>query len=165
MTRARKTLTLARFDRAHRLLDGMPESPAILRRQPTALPPPTPELSYRYQRLGWKNIDLDFAGAKPADQPIHRAIAALSVGSPLSLRQDDNGAWVLCDTRGTFVGKLSRSFTPPPAMRCIDAGVAAIHVRRIKDVGDEHKSRISEHGGSWEMIVPELVFAPAAQAM
>lgn len=158
MTRARKTLTLARFDRMQGLLDRLPESPAILHRLPTALPPPMPELAYRYQRLGWGEVDLDFAGTKPREHMLHRGIAALSVGSPLTLRQEQN--WVLCDEQDTIVGKLSRNFKPPKSMHCIEVRVAAIHVRRIKDVGDEYKARISGQCEDWEMVIPELVFAP-----
>lgn len=160
MTRARKTLTLARFDRAQGLLDGLPESPAILRRLPTALPPPMPELAYRYQRLGWGEINLDFAGTRPKEHTLHRRIAALSVGSPLTIREEKIGNWVLCDAQDTIVGKLSRSFKSPKGMRCIEAHVAAIHVRCIKDVSDEHKARMSDQCEDWEMLVPELVFAP-----
>ena len=43
---------------------------------------------------------------------------------------------------------------------CIKARVAAIHVRRRKDVGEEHQARLSDQCEVWEMIVPELVFAP-----
>lgn len=160
MTRARKTLALACFDRAQGLLDRLPESPAILRRPPTALPPPMPELAYLYQRLGWENIDLDFSGGRPATHPLHRDLAALAVGSLLILREASLGRWVLCNEQELVVGKLSSKFRPPDGMRCIKACVAAIHVRRIKDVRDEYKSRISDQAVSWEMVVPELVFAP-----
>ena len=153
---------LARFDRAHGLLDAIPESPAVLRRPSTALPPPMPELSHRYRHLGWAEINLDFAGSRPPDHPVHRAIASLSVGCPLSLLQEGAGNWVLNDAHGVIVGKLSRSFKPPLGMRCIKATVVSIHLRHIKDVGEEHKSRISNESESWEMIVPELVFSPAA---
>ena len=163
MTRARKTLMLARFDRGHALLDALPESSAIVRRSPTALPAPMAELSCLYQRLGWAEVNLDFAGTRPASHPIHGAIAALSVGSPLTLHQEVNGSWLLRDAQNTLVGKLSGKFQPRPGMRCIEARVAAIHVRRFKDVSEEHRSRISDPGGRWEMIVPELVFAPLAR--
>ncbi len=160
MTRARKTLMLARFERTPGWLDALPESPAILRRPPTALPPPMPELAYRYQRLGWGEINLDFSGTRPAAHVLHRAIAALTVDSLLTLRQEQFGNWVLCDAQDAIVGKLSRGFTPPQDMHCVEARVAAIHVRRLTDVADEHKARISEQCDSWEMVIPELVFAP-----
>jgi hypothetical protein len=117
------------------------------------------ELAYRYQRLGWAEINLDYAGTRPAGHAVHRNIAALSVDSPLILKQEQAGNWILCDAQGALVGKLSRNFKPPKNMQCIKARVAAIHVRRVKDVGEEHKARISDQCDCWEMVVPELVFA------
>jgi hypothetical protein len=79
------------------------------------------------------------------------------------LSQKSDGCF-LCDESGATVGKLSGEFKPPSAMRCIDARVASIHVRRIKDVGEEYRAGIHEQNEAWEMIVPELVFAPGEQA-
>jgi ATP-dependent DNA helicase RecQ len=166
ITRARQTLMLARFARPHAWLDELGEScelcdsPAVQRRPPTALPPPLPELAYRYLRPSWKEINLDFSGTRPAAHPIHHAIAVLSVDDPLTLRRTRNGALELCTAQGEPVGRLSGSFSPPTGMHCIDARVASIHVRCLRDVGEEHRSRISELCATWEMIVPELVFAP-----
>ena len=58
MTRARKTLTLARFSGAHALLDTLPDKASILRRPPTLLPVPPPELARHYSRLTLKDVDL-----------------------------------------------------------------------------------------------------------
>ena len=163
MTRARKTLMLARFSRGNALLDALPGtsgSPAILCRPATELPAPMRELSRCYQRLGWRDINLDFAGGRPPAHPTHQAIAALSVGSLLTLQQQGNGRYVLSDAHGTHVGQLARSYTPPTGMRCCQASVAAIHVRHIKDVHEEHRARINAQCTSWEMVVPELTFEP-----
>ena len=74
MTRARQTLMLARFDRPHLLLDSLPACAAVVRRERTALVA-TPELmaklACRYLRLGWKAINLDYAGTKPSQHAIH----------------------------------------------------------------------------------------------
>ena len=43
-------------------------------------------------------------------------------------------------------------------MHCIEARVAAIHVRRPRDVAEAYKSRINAQCESWEMVVPELVY-------
>ena len=163
MTRARKTLTLARLERSGGWLDALPESPAILHRPPTHLPPPMPELAWRYLRLGWSEINIDFAGTRPPSHPVHHAMARLSAGSPLTLRHEQAGNPVLCDAHGTLVGRLSGKFKPPNGMKCIDARVAAIHVRRVKDVGEEHRARIDDRCDSWETVIPELVFAPEEQ--
>jgi ATP-dependent DNA helicase RecQ len=162
MTRARKTLVLARFDRGHVLADALPDSPALLRRPPTELPPPMPELANQYKRLGWGEINLDYSGTRPMADAIHRNIAALAVDDGLLLRQEQSGVWALSDVHGAVVGKLSRAFSPPAGMHCIKARVAAIHVRHRKDVGEEHQARLSDQCEAWEMIVPELVFAPAS---
>jgi ATP-dependent DNA helicase RecQ len=90
-------------------------------------------------------------------------IAALSIGSSLTLRQGPAGNWSLCDAQGAVVGRLARSFIPPKGMDCIMAHVASIHVRRLNDVGEEHRARIDDGRESWEMVVPELVFAPATR--
>ncbi|MFZ4537078.1 RecQ family ATP-dependent DNA helicase [Propionivibrio sp.] len=160
MTRARKTLALARFGRGQALLDGLLETTAILRRPAMPLPTPPPELARRYRRLGWKQIDLDFAAQHPPGQAIHQAIAALAVGSRIELRQRSASTWRLCDAQGVDIGSLSQHFAPEQNMDCIEARVAAIHVRRPRDVADQYKSRINPHCESWEMVVPELVFAP-----
>jgi ATP-dependent DNA helicase RecQ len=119
-----------------------------------------PELANRYQRLGWGEINLDYSGTRSPVEAIHRSIAALTVDDDLMLHQEKSGAWVLSNTQGAIVGKLSRAFAPPEGMHCIQARVAAIHVRRRKDVGEEHQARLSDQCEAWEMIVPELVFAP-----
>ena len=90
-------------------------------------------------------------------------MARLSAGSPLTLRHEQAGNPVLCDAHGTLVGRLSGKFKPPNGMKCIDARVAAIHVRRVKDVGEEHRARIDDRCDSWETVIPELVFAPEEQ--
>ncbi|WP_300453021.1 hypothetical protein [Accumulibacter sp.] len=47
-------------------------------------------------------------------------------------------------------------------MHGIEARVAAIHVRRPRDEAEAYKSRINTQGESWEMVVPELVYAPGS---
>ena len=164
MTRARKTLALARLDRGQAWLDApaglSSASPAILRRLATALPTPPRELARRYRRLGWRQIDLDFAAQYPPGHAIHQALAALAVGSRIELRQQSAKAWRLCDAQGVDIGALSQHFEPENNMACMEVRVAAIHVRRPRDVADQYKSRINAKSESWEMLVPELVYAP-----
>ncbi len=47
-------------------------------------------------------------------------------------------------------------------MHGIEARVAAIHVRRPRDVAEAYQSRINAQCQSWEMLVPELVYAPGS---
>ncbi len=157
MTRARKSLTLARFDERHSLLDALPETPDILHRAPVRLPQPTPDLARRYQRLALRDVDLGFAGRHALTSSVHEAIAALSAGDPLRLRPALK-RWELADTRGRTVGRLARAYAPPASMRCITAQVAAIIIRQREDTEPEYRDSVRCE--RWEVVMPELVFEP-----
>ena len=78
MTRARRTLTLARLQGPHPFLDDLQADQAVLRREePLPRPQPGHELARRYQRLSLRDVFLGFAGYRPSDHAAHRAIAAL----------------------------------------------------------------------------------------
>jgi ATP-dependent DNA helicase RecQ len=158
MTRARQTLLLARLDRGKHLIDELPESASLLRRTASELPAPAAELSWRYQQLHPGEVDLGFAGRQWPSHPVHRGIAALTPGAVLHLRQEDR-RWLLYDAQGTQVGKLAASYTPPAGMDCVAACVAAILVRYRSDSEPEYLDRIRCE--QWEVVLPELVFAPA----
>jgi ATP-dependent DNA helicase RecQ len=157
MTRAKHTLTLARMARRHALLDALPESEAVQRRAGIDLPAPPPELQRRYERLALGEVDLGFAGRQKANKPVHRAIAALMVGDPLLL-ESDGGRWVLVDKNGTTVGRLASGYRPPEGMKCVSATVFAVVSWRRDDTRPEYKESVRCE--SWEVGVPELVFAP-----
>jgi len=72
-----------------------------------------------------------------------RALAALTVGSRIALRQTSAGAWRLCDAQGVDVGALSQHLEPESHIHGIEARVAAIHVRRPRDVAEAYQSRIN----------------------
>jgi ATP-dependent DNA helicase RecQ len=157
MTRARQTLTLSRFSAGHSLLDGLPKSPALLRRPSPDLARPAPELARRYERLSLGQVDLGYAGRTEAAAPIHKAIADLRTGAALQLKVERN-RFVLQDENGIVVGRLAASYAPPASMQCISASVAAIIVRQKSDSDSEYQrlARCEQ----WEVVVPELVFAP-----
>ena len=158
MTRARETLTLARFPGPHRLQDALTNASSVLRRQESVkLPPPAPELSRRYRRLSLREVFLSFSGYRPADHPAHRAIAALSPGDPLQVRVGSN-RWELLDRSGTVVGQLAGSFEAPDGMRCTFATVLAIVTWDRERSEPEYKDRL--RCDDWEVVVPELVFEP-----
>jgi len=77
MTRARETLTLARFDRVHALLDSLPKDTSVLHREPTHMQVPALELTRRYHRLSPREVDLGFAGRFAPGHSVHQNIAAL----------------------------------------------------------------------------------------
>lgn len=157
MTRARKTLTLARFNRGHALLDSLPQDASILHREPIVLPPPMPELARHYRRLTPGDVDLGFAGRYASGHAVHRAIASLAADDPLHLRQR-KGRWELLDDNKRPVGRLSQAFVPPRDMACIEARVMAVINRRGTDCEPEYKSHVRCE--QWEVVIPELVFAP-----
>ncbi len=157
MTRAKQTLSLARFSARHALLDRLPESPELFRRSRSSLPPPSPALARIRQRLTLKDVYIGFAGRYPASHRVHRAISALNAGDALYCPQEGERR-LLSDRNGDQVGQLAKAYAPPPNMRCIAARVAAIIVRRKSD--DESAHRDSMRCDQWEIVVPELVFEP-----
>ncbi|MFH1873118.1 MAG: RecQ family ATP-dependent DNA helicase [Pseudomonadota bacterium] len=161
MTRARNTLCLARLDRAHHpLLNALAEGPHLLRRAPVDLPPAPPELRRRHILPSLGEIDIGYAGRKRATDAIHSTITRLSFGSALRLEATGNG-WRLLNEQHDVVGKMARDFKPPQGMHCINASVHCIHVR------DKAQSDSEKYGEPrcerWEVVVPELIFAPAEQ--
>jgi len=157
MTRARKTLTLAHFDGRHAPLEALPESPSVLHRAPSQLPPPAPELARHYLRLTLRDVDLGFAGRYEPANSVHRTIAKLTAVDVLQLRQERE-RWDLVDGKGHTVGRLARAFAPPAGMRCIAASVGAIVMRQREDTEPEYRDHVRCE--RWEVVVPELVFAP-----
>ena len=186
MTRARKTLALARLAgsgpgagavrpgtvresappiyaaRRHPLQQVIADSSAVLVHSPSSLPQevaaqvPEQELFRKYRRPGMDEINLGFAGRHRARHPVHHALAALAPGDPLMVRMDARGRWELLNRSGMVVGRLGRKFQPPAGMRCACAAVHAV-VTWSRDASDPEF-----HDGlkceRWEVVVPELVF-------
>ena len=158
MTRARQTLALARFDGPHRLQEALRGHPSVMQRSLAAPSTARPELLRRHVRPSLENVDLGFAGRRGECDPIHRAIAALSPGGRLTTRITDQGRWLLLDEAGTVVGRLANSFRPPAGMRCRSASVLAV-VGWSREAS-EPQYREAMKCDVWEVVVPELVFAP-----
>ena len=157
MTRARETLTLARLPERNRLQDALRDSPSVCQREPVELPPAAPELARVYRRLSLRKVFLSFAGYRRPDDPVHRAIGALSACDPLQVRVESN-RWELLDGSGTVVGRLAGSFEAPSDMRCISATVLAIATwDRERSDPDYRDGLLCD---TWEVVVPELVFEP-----
>ena len=161
MTRAKKTLTLARLNRTHALLDALSESLSddshLLRRAPVILPRPGPELAMHYQRLTLKDVDLGFSGRHDPAHPVHQAIASLAPGDMIALKHGQD-CLQLVDGAGRSVGRLSRAFAAPTAMRCVYGRVVAVVVRQRDDAEPEYRD--FARCERWEVVLPELVFAP-----
>ncbi|WP_322401168.1 RecQ family ATP-dependent DNA helicase [Massilia luteola] len=159
MTRARHTLALAVLGRGHRFAAALDKAPCALRRD---LPPPGPvpaQLARRYLRPTLKEVDLDFTGRLPSADQIHGAVARLAAGATIVLRPVGD-RWQLCDMDGRVIGRLARAFAPPAGMRCVDARVHAIIVRRKQDCEPGFQALLC--CDQWEVVLPELVFEPVA---
>jgi ATP-dependent DNA helicase RecQ len=154
MTRARKTLTVCEvLGGAHPFIgdaDGL-----TLRSRPA---PPEPEayLGNRTLIADPEKIVLSWPGYYAPGAPLHRALAALDVDSPLVLREraDGNGGWEVADTHGIAVTRMSAKFRPP-AGRIIAVRVAAVLVR---DARAEERERVRCE--RWELVLPEIEYVP-----
>ena len=162
MTRARQTLTLARFQGPHTLQEALLGNPSVVHRDPVELPPVSKAIEYRHVRANLEQVDLGFAGRQRSHHGIHRAIASLSPGDGLEIRVAERGNWELLDRAGMVVGRLARSFKPPAGMRCRIGTVLAI-VEWSREASDP-QYQDSVKCDSWEVVVPELVFEPDKQA-
>ncbi|MDE0196400.1 MAG: RecQ family ATP-dependent DNA helicase [bacterium] len=159
MTRARRTLTLARLVATTPMLDALRDHPAARWREPVALGPPTPPMRRVHRRLTPRDVFLSFAGNKDPRDPTHSAIAALAADDPL--RVDSQAQpWGLVNQRGTVVGRLAKGFEPPEGMRCIGATVHAVLVRRRDQSEPEYQE--AHKCDRWEVVLPELVFEPVS---
>ena len=161
MTRARETLTLGRLPGYHPVQDVLKDVIPVLRRQaPAKLPPPQPELYRSFKRLSLRDVFLSFAGYRDRGHAVHRAIAALSPGDRLQVRNEAN-RWELLDRNGMVVGRLAGNFKAPNDMSCTFATVLAIVT------WDRERSDPQYQDGlrcdSWEVVVPEMVFEPDSQ--
>ena len=160
MSRARQTLTLARFPGAHPFHEALRNSPSVLRRHATVtLPPAPPELSRQYRQLSLRDVFLSYAGYRHSNHPLHSAIAALSPGDPLQV-QAGTSRWELLDRNGTVVGQLAGNFEPPAGTRCASASVLAIATWSREYSEPQYQSGLK--CDTWEVVVPEVVFEPSS---
>ena len=158
MTRARQTLTLASLDGSRGFLTELVDHAATIRREAIELPPCSEAINHRHVRPTLQDIDLGFAGRRRAGGPVHRAIASLSVGEPLTVRVGEDGRWKLLDRDARIVGHLAKSFEPPSGMRCRSAEVFAV-VCWSREASDP-KYHDAMKCDAWEVVVPALVFEP-----
>ena len=148
MTRARENLVFTRLrNNRHRFLDSLRGHGSVLHLQETNLPPPPKGIEYRYLNLTLKDVDLSFAGRKSSNDAIHQAIKELSPGKSLNIR-DTTNPMELHNGDGVTVCRLSKKFNPPDDMRCREAKILAIIVRKREGVEAE-----GEEGASPVLLV------------
>ncbi len=153
MTRARETLTLCQCqDRPNPFSRPLAE-PGILR---SPLPTPLPScagLARRYQPLGLADVDLGFAGRKPASNPIHAALAQLEHGQTLQLDSTTHPRELRLPDSGLVIGRLSS--------QCILPTSANLEVRVDSVIRRHHRQSPPEYAErdkveSWDVVIPCL---------
>jgi ATP-dependent DNA helicase RecQ len=154
MTRARKTLTLCEAHGGKHPFIAATDGLTL--RSRAARPEPEPGLGNRTLIADPEKIVLSWPGYFPAGAQLHRALAALDVGSELVLREraDGKGGWEIADTQGVAVTRMSSKFRPPVG-RIIAVRVAAILVRDAK-AEERQNMRCSR----WELVLPEIEYEP-----
>lgn len=114
-------------------------------------------MQHRYILPPLREIDLGFAGRKAPGDALHRRLAELRCGDALQFTPEDRGFRLLTGD-GHVVGRFSGKFSPPAGLRCIAAKVRAVIVWRRHDSDPEYQNRCRCE--QWEVVLPELVFAP-----
>ena len=155
MTRAKETLTL--FEASPRglpFLGELRESEAVRAVEPKVVPLPSPALARIHRELTLRDVDIGFAGRRPAGDAVHEAIARLRVGDSLELRGRD-----LLDGAGRVVGRLAKGFELP-AGEIRSVRVSAIVRRSERQTAKpEYRERLKVP--EWETVLASLVVQPA----
>jgi ATP-dependent DNA helicase RecQ len=155
MTRARDTLALARMDHGHSLVDAMPDSHSLIRRQSSPQPVNDQRLLRRYSRLTAGQVDLGYAGRYAPAHAVHDAISRLHPGDTINLVQDGE-RWMLMNMAGQVVGRTASRFKPPQGYSVARAEVAAIIIRNKDETSPEYVASVK--CDVWEVVLPELMF-------
>ena len=158
MTRAKKTLTLARFPGNHWIQDSMRGQNSVVQREIPDLPPPVKEMRFLKKRLTPKDVDLSFAGRQDEDAIVHKLIGELHTGSNLYIETGVHGRWTITNRKGREVGRFAKNYEPPKNMRVRSAEVYAILVRKREQSDPEYQDMIN--CDKWEVVLPELIYEP-----
>ena len=178
MTRARKTLAIARFDAGARTVADRPASgglavheqtpaaaarasplpelrghPAVVHRRVVAQGAVPSELELRRATLGLADVNLSFPARHEAWRPIHDAIRQLRPGDQLTARTADS-PWELAFPNGPTVCRLARQYQPTGKVHA--ARVHAIVTWNREDSEPEYREGLQ--CDEWEVVVPELIF-------
>jgi ATP-dependent DNA helicase RecQ len=166
MTRARETLTLLwRRDAGNPFVRELRESSPGLDLCELELdlePPPAAVLARRFAFLGMGDLFLDYAGRRPAADPVHERLARLQPGSLLALRRNGSGDVELLDASGLPVAVLARSARESRAGAIAGAEevrVVAVVERRRADSDPEFQGSLRCE--RWQVPLVEIRYRPA----
>ena len=149
MTRARQTLTLCHSPAlGHAFIPDLQDLALATQPAPPVL---THDTIVRYETLPTAAVYISWPGKFPAHHAVHRHIAALQVGDPLTLCPPQGSRhWTLRNAQGITVSTRAKAFTPPPHVQAVT--VAAIQVRR-RSPEDAERGVPCER---WEIVLPCL---------
>ena len=156
MTRAKYSLTIAAMG-THPFTKALGVCASVFERGINALADLPSGVNQQYIFAQLNQVDLGFAGRLRAKSCEHVAIAQLEMDASLQLRYNGN-KYTLHNADGVQVGSMAKSFGVPSNMQCIKACVYALHTRWKSDVQAPYNESIKMD--VWEVVVPELVFAP-----
>ena len=160
MTRARKTLTLARLPGTHPFQDELLASPAVLLRQEAVELPPAPTGASRvYAHLSLRDVFLSYLGYRGVGDPIHQTVAALHPGDRLEVQVRPDGRLALLNERGVVVGRIAAGWKVPGGKVVKHATVMAVAVWDKEHSEPEYQKRLK--CDRWEVVVPTLVLEPS----
>lgn len=148
MTRAEQTLTLCEFPGCNAFSRYLTEE--VIGRAFHA--ETLPALDMRYLQLSLADIDLDFAGRQSAHAAIHKALACLEPGDPLTLKTQDD-RYLMLDAKGQVVGRTAKSFRLELEVEHCE--VAAILVRSSERCEEQY--RAWHKCEQWELVIPRVV--------
>ena len=158
MTRAKHTLTLARFPGDHWIQDSMQGLKSVVQRDTQDLPKPPNEMRFLKERLTPKDIDLSFAGRQDEDSLVHKRIAELNTGSKIYIETGSDGRWKIVNKKGQEISRFAKGYQPPNNMRVRAAEVYVILNRKRDQTDSEFLAKIK--CDEWEVLIPELVYEP-----
>ena len=155
MTRAKRTLTLAKFGNSNPFLRDLCGRTSVqVRPEQDNVPPAPPEMKRKYLRLSLRDVNLSFAGRRRPEDPVHQAIKRLSPGDPLRVKTDKN-PWELAATDGTTVGRLTQSFDVPEGVN--EASAIKLAIATWDKERSEGQYQHLLKCDRWEVVIPEIV--------
>ena len=158
MTRARHTLALIdSLDNPNPYFSEIRKS-TLNRRAAVAHDPPARLVDLRYEVLGMKDLNIDFAGRWPASHRIHRSLASLQTGDPLDLHRLPKGRVQVRDGQGVEVAHLSQASAARyhrSRLALVDeARVLGMVSRHLDETGSDYRSNMKVE--TWELPLLEV---------
>lgn len=157
MTRARETLTLGRLPGGSAPDPERIDGDWLLSTRPE-IEPPSPEiLARRYDTLTPADIDIGYAGRRPADDQIHRRLAAVRTGDRLCMQSSGDSVRI-CSDAGAVARLSKRAATTWRERLDQIESVRIIAMLRRKRTDGDPSFRDACRCEDWEYPLVELVW-------